>query len=194
MLSYIATNSTSDLIENICNKLDITILNKEIEKRIDFVKYIKQTKVNFNLINYFIIEISCLDNLEEEIIKSIYDFSRLYIRTRIIIIARKFDCQNKILTTLYEKGIYNIINKTEDKEVKQQIINALSKEGIQKKDAKQFKKIEEVKNNKFEKVRQLVINIVSKLKKHLKIDNSKLKNILKVWKENILYIFFRYHY
>ena len=48
MLSYIASNSTKDLIIEVCKKLQITILSQIDE--VDFLQYIKETKVNFKLI------------------------------------------------------------------------------------------------------------------------------------------------
>ena len=51
MLSYIASNPMEDLIKGVCEELNITILSKIGE--IDFLQYIKETKVNFKLIKYF---------------------------------------------------------------------------------------------------------------------------------------------
>ena len=45
MLSYIASNPMEDLIKGVCEELNITILSKIGE--IDFLQYIKETKVNF---------------------------------------------------------------------------------------------------------------------------------------------------
>ena len=88
MLSYIASNSTARLIKDICKEQNITILNQEVEE-IDFLKYIKQTKVNFNLIKYLIIDLSQLKNTEDEVINSIKYFKEMYINTRIIVIAEE---------------------------------------------------------------------------------------------------------
>ena len=41
MLSYIASNSTAEIIKNVCKEQNITILNQEVEE-INFFKYIKQ--------------------------------------------------------------------------------------------------------------------------------------------------------
>ena len=62
MLSYIASNSTKDLIIDICKKLQITILSQVDE--VDFLKYIKETKVNFKLIKYMIIYLKYLKGTE----------------------------------------------------------------------------------------------------------------------------------
>ena len=107
MLSYIASNTTQDLIVEVCNKLQITILSKV--ENVDFLQYIKETKVNFKLIKYMVIDLKCLKGTEEKQINAICYFKELYPNIRIIILASGYDEQNLILTSLYEKGIYNII-------------------------------------------------------------------------------------
>ncbi len=158
MLSYIASNSTAEIIKNVCKKQSITILNQEVEE-IDFLKYIKQTKVNFNLVKYFVIDLKQIKNTEDEIINSIKYFKEMYVNTRLIIIAKEYDNQNIILTTLYENSIFNIINNSDEQQIKLEIEKCLLGDGLQEKDAKRFKRIEEVKVDKKRK-----FNIISKLK------------------------------
>ena len=121
MLSYIASNPTKDLIEDVCKELNITILSQIGE--IDFLQYIKETKVNFKLIKYIIIDLKSLKGTEENIINSISYFYEVYPNIRIIILASGYDDQNEILTSLYEKGIYNIINLIELEEIKIELKN-----------------------------------------------------------------------
>ena len=116
MLSYIASNPMEDLIKGVCEELNITILSKIGE--IDFLQYIKETKVNFKLIKYIIIELKSLKGTEENIINGISYFYEVYPNIRIIILASGYDEQNDILTNLYEKGIYNIINSVELEKIK----------------------------------------------------------------------------
>lgn len=158
MLSYIASNSTAEIIKNICKEQNITILNQEVEE-IDFFKYIKQTKVNFNLVKYFVIELKQIKNTEDEIINSIKYFKEMYVNTRLIIIAKGYDNQNIILTTLYENRIFNIINNSDEQQIKVEIEKCLLGNGLQEKDAKRFKRIEEVKVDK-----KVKFNIIPKLK------------------------------
>ncbi len=162
MLSYIASNSTTDLIINICKELGITILNQEVEE-LDFYKYIKQTKVNFNLIKYLIIDLGQLKNTEDEIIKAIQYFKEMYCNTRIIIIAKGYDNQNMVLTSLYENKIYNIINGIDEQQMKEQITKSLSQTGIQEKEAKKFKKIQEEKVEKNKKYKELISKLKGKV-------------------------------
>ena len=56
MLNYIATENTAKLIQRICKSQNILILYKT-EDITNINKYLKETKVNFNLVKFFIIEI-----------------------------------------------------------------------------------------------------------------------------------------
>ncbi|MFQ9501550.1 MAG: hypothetical protein ACLR1U_03220 [Clostridia bacterium] len=161
MLSYIASNSTAEIIKNVCKEQNITILNQEVEE-IDFFKYIKQTKVNFNLVKYFVIDLKQIKNTKDEIINSIKYFKEMYVNTRLIIIAKGYDNQNIILTTLYENRIFNIINNSDEQQIKVEIEKCLLGDGLQEKDAKRFKRIEEVKVDK-----KVKFNIIPKLKEKL---------------------------
>ena len=104
------------------------------------MQYIKETKVNFNLIKYFIIDLSNVSNSETEIVETIYNYSKIYTKAEIIIIASGFDSQNIVLTNLYDLGFYNIIN---EENIEDKLRSALNV-GLQKKDAKKFEKKKEV--------------------------------------------------
>lgn len=186
MLSYIASNSTANLIKSICKQLNISILNEEVEE-LDFLKYIKETKVNFNLIKYLIIDLSQIKNTEEQIINSIKYFREIYLHTRIIIIAKGFDDQNKILTTLYDMGVYNLINTIEESDLQIELRKCLSSEGIQKNEAKKFKKQEEIKT-KENKIKKLInrVKIKENKPKENKIVKEKNKSDISI---NSVYLF-----
>ena len=150
MLSYIANTDLARIIETICKRKNILILNSQ-EIETDIKQYIKETKVNFNLSKYLIIDLSMLINSDSEIIESIYNFSKLYTNTRIIIIANEMDSQNPILTNLFELGFYNIINESDNTEIETKLNTALSVNGINKSESKKFRKREEqiTKESKF---------------------------------------------
>ena len=142
MLSYIAEINTAVLIQKVCKRKNILILASR-ENQTDIKKYIKETKANFNLSKYFIVDLSMLSNSDTEIIESIYNFSKIYPKTRIIILAQNYDNKNIILTNLYDLGFYNIINELEFEKVEEKLNIALSEKGIQKNESKKFKKEEE---------------------------------------------------
>lgn len=183
MLSYIASNPTKDLIENVCKELNITILSQIGE--IDFLQYIKETKVNFKLIKYIIIDLKSLKGTEENIINSISYFYEVYPNIRIIILASGYDDQNEILTSLYEKGIYNIINSIELEEIKIELKKSLISDGLSKKDSKKFKKIEIIKAKKSSKFRENI----TKLRVQNKERKSNNESIEKTQVNSSVYFF-----
>ena len=173
MISYIANINTSQIIQKVCKRQNILILNSQ-EVETNIAQYIKETKVNFNLIKYFIIDLSIITNSETEIIECIYNFSKIYTKTRIIILAPNYNEQNIILTSLYELGFYNIINDFDNEIIEEKLITALSEKGIQKSEAKRFKKRIEViqKENKIKKLIEKIKSITIKLTKRNKIEKE----------------------
>lgn len=171
MLSYIANINTAQLIQKVCKRKNILILNKQ-EDKTDILQYVKGTKINFNLIKYLIIDLTILSNSETEIIESIYNFSKIYTKTRIIILAQNYNEQNIILTNLYDLGFYNIINEFEVDKIENKLDIALNEVGIQKNESKRFKKREEV-IQKESKIKNLVDIVNTKPNKPK--DNNKIK-------------------
>ena len=157
MLSYIASNPINELIKLVCKELDITILSQIGE--IDFLQYIKQTKVNFKLIKYMIIDLNSLKGTEENKINSISYFKEVYPNIRVIILASGYDEQNIVLTTLYEKGIYNIINSDKIEQIKEELKKSLTISGITKKDSIKFKRTEINKSKKNSRLKEKLFKI-----------------------------------
>ena len=184
MLSYIANIDTAQLIQKVCKRKNILILNTQ-ESETDISQYVKETKVNFNLVKYLVIDLNSLTNSETEIIESIYNFSRIYTKTRIIIFASNYNEQNIILTNLYDLGFYNIINEFEVDQIENKLNIALSETGIKKNEAKRFKKQVEViqKESKIKK-------IANKVKTNKKKENQKVKEASKTdMPTNLVYLF-----
>jgi hypothetical protein len=186
MLSYIANIDTSQIIQKICKRKNILILNAQ-ETEIDILQYVKETKINFNLIKYLVIDLNSVINSETEIIENIYNFSRIYTKTRIIILASNYNEQNIILTNLYDLGFYNIINEFEVDKIENKLNIALSEVGIQKNEAKKFKKREEV-IQKESKIKNIVDKVKTREKK--KNESKKIKEESKSdMPSNLVYLF-----
>ena len=183
MLSYIANINTAQIIQTICKSKNILILNSQ-EGETDINQYIKETKVNFNLIKYLVIDISALVNSNTEIIESIYNFSKLYTRARIIIIAAGYDCQSAVLTNLYDLGFYNIINDLEFAEK----LNIAIDTGLQKRDVKKFEKKVEViqKESKLNKIKDKLKQLRKDKKSKSKKENNTDMPINKVYLFSLL--------
>lgn len=174
MLSYIANVETAQIIQKICKRKNILILNSQ-EIETDIMQYVKETKINFNLIKYLIIDLNVLTNSEIEIVENIYNFSKLYTKTRIIILAPNYIEQNAILTNLFDLEFYNIINEFETEKIEEKLNIALSENGIQKNESKKFKRREEV-VQKESKIKNLISKIDFKklkpIKKKIKTDSN----------------------
>lgn len=184
MLSYIASKETAQIIQRICKRKNILILNAQ-ECETDISQYVKETKTNFNLIKYLIIDLNLIKNSGNEIIETIYNFSKLYTKTRIIILASNYNEQNIILTNLYDLGFYNIINEFEVNVMENKLNIALSELGIQKNESKKFKKREEV-IQKESKIKNFIDNIKTNKPK----ENSKVKKEVKAdMPTNWVYLF-----
>ena len=184
MLSYIANIDTSEVIQEICKRKNILILNTQ-EREIDIKQYVKETKINFNLIKYLVIDLSMLKNSKEEIIECIYEFSKLYTKARIVFIASGYDDQDILLTNMYDLEFYNIINEVDKEQIKEKLNIALG-DGIQKNDAKKFKKREEVKQ-KESKVKVFISKI--KIKGNKKEPTKKVKEDSADMPSNRVYLF-----
>ena len=186
MLSYIANIDTAQLIQKVCKRKNILILNTQ-ESETDISQYVKETKVNFNLVKYLVIDLNSLTNSETEIIESIYNFSRIYTKTRIIIFASNYNEQNIILTNLYDLGFYNIINEFEVDQIENKLNIALSETGIQKNEAKRLKKQEEViqKESKIKNLANKVKTRTNKTKENKKVKEKSKEDM----PTNLVYLF-----
>ncbi len=180
MLGYIADKEMSNIIERVCKKNNILILDKQ-ENETDLNQYCKETKINFKLIKYLIIDLNLIKNDESEIIKSIYNLSTLYASTRIIILAPEYEDNSAVLNGLYDMEIYNIINDSQIELIEEKINIALSKTGLTKKDSIKFKRVEnEIKQkNKFsvilEKFKSVIVKARDKVEKLIKHNKNKIK-------------------
>lgn len=174
MISYIASVDMANIIQKVCKIKNILILNSQ-ETETDLIKYVKETKVNFHLIKHLIIDLNVLTNSETEIVENIYNFSKLYTKTRIIILASNYNEQNAILTNLFDLGFYNIINETETNKIEDKLSIALNENGISKNDAKKFKKIQETiqKESKLQKMlNKLKVEKLKHKSKHIEETKS----------------------
>lgn len=182
MLNYIASDSISKLIEDVCKEKNILILYERVGMT-DILKYVKETKVNFNLIKYFIIDISCINNNENEIIENLYNFNRLHEKIRIIVIAQGIKDNSSLLNNLYDKSIYNIANSNNDEELRKELLKCLSGSGMQKKDAIKFKKTEELKPKSVKKEK-------AKKSKKIKVNKKKRRSLVKKQVKQIDWLYF----
>ena len=172
MLSYIANIQTAQILQNICKRKNILILNEKTTE-IDIKSYLKETTINFNLMKYLFVDLSLLKNSKKEIVESIYEFSQQYKNIRIIIYAQGFDNQDILLTNLYDLGFYNIINENDNTLVETKI-NKIIETGLNKKDTRKYEKKREEKQKK-----SILKTMEKKIRSKILSENTKTENIPK---------------
>lgn len=172
MLSYIANIQTAQILQNICKRKNILILNEKTTE-IDIKKYLREPMINFNLMKYLFVDVSLLKNSKKEIVESIYEFSQQYKNIRIIIYAQGFDNQDILLTNLYDLGFYNIINENDNTLVETKI-NKIIETGLNKKDTRKYEKKREEKQKK-----SILKTMEKKIRSKILSENTKTENIPK---------------
>jgi hypothetical protein len=172
LLNYIATCDNAKIIKEVCKQQNILILH-EVEEYTDLDKYIKETKVNYNLVKFFIIDVSSISDKDDGIITTLYNFIRLYKRIRIILIFPQFENKLELLSNLLKQEIYNLITNTDN--LKNELLKCLSVEGKTKKDVQKFEIVQEVKE-KSHKIKGFNIKIVEKLSKSIRKQKFKKVN------------------
>lgn len=172
MLSYIANIQTAQILQNICKRKNILILNEKTTE-IDIKYYLKEPTINFNLMKYLFIDVSLLKNSKKEIVESIYEFSKQYKNIRIIIYAQGFNNQDILLTNLYDLGFYNIINENDNTLVETKI-NKIIETGLNKKDTRKYEKKREEKQKK-----SILKTREKKIRSKILSENTKTENIPK---------------
>ncbi len=172
MLSYIANIQTAQILQNICKRKNILILNEKTTE-IDIKNYLKEPTINFNLMKYLFIDVSLLKNSKKEIVESIYEFSKQYKNIRIIIYAQGFNNQDILLTNLYDLGFYNIINENDNTLVETKI-NKIIETGLKKKDTRKYEKKREEKQKK-----SILKTMEKKMRNKILSGNTKTENIPK---------------
>jgi len=180
MLSYIATMDNSRAIKEICKQQSILILH-ELQEYIDLDKFIKETKINYNLLKFLVIDLECISNTDDEVISILYNFNKLYRKIRIILIVPNYDSRLGFLDKLIQNGFYNFIIINGQNKIESELLKCLSQEGKTMKDVQHFEVIEEIKE-KSHYFKNLQIKIKEKLRRGDK--ERKVKQIKKPMEES----------
>ena len=142
MLNYIAKDKVRDVIQKVCKDKNILILY-ETAHGVNIEEYIKETNLNFNVIRYFVIDVNCIIDIDN-LSKIIGQIRIMYPKIRIIVVASYKD-NSLLLEQLYQMEVYNLLNIDSIETLDEQLIEALSDKGIQKKQVKKFDKREQEK-------------------------------------------------
>lgn len=162
MLNYIAKEKIRGAIINVCKEKNILILY-ETNNNVYIEKYIKETNINFNVIRYFVIDLSCIIDLEN-LSKIISQLKIMYPNIKIIVVG-SFEKDLQLFEQLYSIGIYNLVNVDLQQNIEVQLSEALSDKGIQKKQVKIFDQKEQLKYEKHRKSKETLKRYIDEIKK-----------------------------
>ncbi len=162
MLNYIAKEKIRGAIINVCKEKNILILY-ETNNNVYIEKYIKETNINFNVIRYLVIDLSCIIDLEN-LSKIISQLKIMYPNIKIIVVG-SFEKDLQLFEQLYSIGIYNLVNVDLQQNIEVQLSEALSDKGIQKKQVKIFDQKEQLKYEKHRKSKETLKRYIDEIKK-----------------------------
>lgn len=108
MVFYISSNKQNPIIIATLNELDIPVENRMVHDHINFIKFVKGNLQQLQ-VEHLIIDLSALDDLDEDILSGIKMIRTMYENTKIIIISHDRRAGDKLLADIFSLGIYNII-------------------------------------------------------------------------------------
>jgi hypothetical protein len=136
VIIYLSSHNYSQTLNGaitICNK---NILKAVMEKEISLELYIKEQIDQFQFVDIFIIDLTCITDSEDEICQALNEFRLNHNSVRIIVMAPGRD-KDKLLSDIVSLGIYDIVISEEDQLLKD--LCYCIKDGMTYKDCVQYK-------------------------------------------------------
>lgn len=105
LLMYFTAPDNAGLLTDICQNRNIIL--KTMLGPIDLQRIVLHDLSNLDICQYIVIDLSAVQNTDDDIIKSIVAIQSMY-TTRIIIFARGYRRGHPLLARIFAEGIYNI--------------------------------------------------------------------------------------
>lgn len=144
LLLYMSSNHNMGLFDKPCQENSIIL--KQLNGEFNLNQFITQDVSNLNCYQYLSIDLSCLKDNDDDIINSIVGIKSMY-DIRVIILAIGYENNNSLLGRLFAEGIYNIITATKISNQQTEILNCITSDGMQYKDALKFRMQDNEKTN-----------------------------------------------
>lgn len=138
MVFYIASNTYKEVISRTIKETDEILSGAECRDELFLLKYVKENANQLSSLDIFIVDLSCCQDVDEEIIQALEQIRILDYETRIIVLAPNRYEGDALLTKCFQMSIYNIICTDDFLEIKNQLTMCLTT-GMQYKDAIRFK-------------------------------------------------------
>ncbi|MDF2905342.1 MAG: hypothetical protein K0R34_663 [Herbinix sp.] len=136
MILYMSSHNYSQTLNGaitICNQ---NILKAVLGRELSLSKYISEHNDQFEFVDIFIIDLTCISDTEEEICLALNDFRQSFNSIRIIVMSPGRE-KDKLLSDIVSLGIYDIVISEEDQLLKD--LCYCIKDGMTYKDCVQYK-------------------------------------------------------
>lgn len=142
MVFYIASQTYQQVIGQAIQETGEILIGGECRSDILLLKYVKENNSILNSLDILIIDISALQDIDEEILQSLEILRMMHDHMRIIILAANRGEGDNLLTKCFQMSIYNIVNTDDFLEIKEELKYCIQT-GMQYKDAVKYKEISE---------------------------------------------------
>lgn len=168
MVYYIASTIYNQTILSTISEKQEIIIGQQTDNHVEFLKYIKNNIISLSDLEFFIVDLSAVDDLDEDIFQAFKMFRTMYDETRCIVVAPYRKAGDLLLSQLFALGIWNIIASNDYLEIKKGLEVCLSDKGMSFKEGlayKDVKKTEEVSVNEIKAVSRVMIGVVGSQKR-----------------------------
>ncbi|SHN87895.1 hypothetical protein [Desulfitobacterium chlororespirans] len=138
MLLYLTSNLNFGLFDFIQEEPDRFPI-KKLSGEFNLRKFVIRDMRSFNHIRFIVIDHQALNDTDEELVEGILGFRAMY-DARIIYLAEGMQPGDQLLEKLYEAGVRNFITAENPEEIKREIVECISPEGMSCEKAERFKR------------------------------------------------------
>jgi hypothetical protein len=145
MVLYIVSYKNAEIVEKAVDDNKQAVLERKVDNNFCLSTFIKQQLTDFQPIDTLIIDLSALENADEEIINALSTFRMLYDKAKIIFIAEAREEGDPLLSEVFNMGIYNILAGNMDTDRLYDELNYCLSKGKTYRESLVFKNKQEVK-------------------------------------------------
>ena len=138
IVEYISSEAYANVIGSVLKKLDILTLNPVVSNDFYLRKYIKEKMSGLMNVEKIVIDLSALNDLDEEIIEALDALRYLDSQIGIIVIAPNREPGDPLLTQIFQMGVNDIISGSDYKRLQEELEVCLTT-GKSYKDAIEYK-------------------------------------------------------
>jgi hypothetical protein len=127
MLLYLSSNHNSDLFDFLMNEHGILV--KKLSGEFQLKNFVIRDMRNFSHCSFVAFDLKALKDTEDEIMNAIIGFRSMY-DSRIIVLAVGRDTKDEFLSNLYSEGIRNLITAQTVEDIRKEILECVSEDGM----------------------------------------------------------------